>query len=69
MENAKKITLQQVGKYCTSHLCHKCPIKKWNDESGLHNDCMESLRFPEVADLMLKEIRGTHVADMGKEEE
>lgn len=54
---AKKITIQQVGEYCTNTLCKNCPIKKWNDESGLHNGCMESLRFLEVAEIMEKEIK------------
>lgn len=64
-KNTKKLTLQQVGCYCSNTLCNKCPVKKWNDESGLHNDCMESLRFPEVAEIILKEIKGVHIGEYG----
>lgn len=53
----KQFTIQQIGEFCTSTNCKKCPIRKWNEESGLHNDCMESLRFPEVAKIMLEQIR------------
>lgn len=60
---AKKITIQQIGEFCTNTLCKKCPIKKWNDESGLHNKCMESLRFPEVAEIMEKEIKYMRVRE------
>lgn len=60
---AKKITIQQIGEFCTNTLCKKCPVKKWNNESGLHNGCMESLRFPEVAEIMAKEIKYMRVRE------
>ena len=53
----KELTVRQIGEFCTNTLCNKCPIRKWNEESGLHNDCMESLRFPEVAAIILNEIK------------
>ena len=53
----KQLTIQQIGEFCTSTLCKNCPIQKWNEESGLHNGCMESLRFPEVAKIMLEQIK------------
>jgi len=53
----KEITIRQIGEFCTSRRCDKCPIGKWNEESGLHNTCMESLRFPEVSKIMLEEIK------------
>lgn len=59
----KELTIRQIGEWCTNTHCHKCLIKKWNDESGLHNDCMESLRLPQVAEIMLKQIKGTRVFD------
>lgn len=55
--SSKELTIRQIGEFCTSTLCKKCPIAKWNEESGLHNDCMESLRLPDVAKIMLKEIK------------
>lgn len=59
----KELTIRQIGEFCTNTLCKKCPIKKWNEESGLHNGCMESLRFPPVAEIMLKQIKGKKVYD------
>lgn len=53
----KELTIRQIGEFCTNTLCKKCPIKKWNEESGLHNDCMESLRFSEVSKMMLEQIK------------
>ena len=32
-------------------------MRRESEESGLHNGCMESLRLPEVAMIMLKEIK------------
>ena len=57
----KELTVRQIGEYCTNTLCNKCPINKWNEESGLHNGCMESLRFHEVAEIMLNEIRSRKI--------
>lgn len=54
----KELTIRQIGEFCTNTLCKKCPVAKWNEESGLHNDCMESLRFPEVSRIMLEQIKG-----------
>lgn len=54
---SKELTIRQVGEFCTNTICNKCPVAKWNSESGLHNYCMESLRFPEVAEIILSEIR------------
>lgn len=61
--NAKELTIRQIGEYCTSTFCKKCPIAKWNEESGLHNGCMESLRLPEVAKIMLNEIKNKKVVE------
>ena len=55
--SSKELTIRQIGEFCTNTLCKKCPIRKWNEESGLHNGCMESLRLPEVAKIMLNEIK------------
>ena len=57
----KELTIRQIGEFCTNTLCKKCPVAKWNEESGLHNDCMESLRFPEVSRIMLEQIKGRKV--------
>ena len=53
----KELTIRQIGEFCTNTLCHKCPVQKWNEESGLHNDCMESLRLPEVSKIVLEQIK------------
>ena len=53
----KELTIRQSGEICTNTLCNKCPIARWNEESGLHNGCMESLRLPEVSRIMLNEIK------------
>ena len=55
--NYKELTIRQIGEFCTRTSCNKCPIEKWNKESGLHNDCMESLRLPEVSKIMLEQIK------------
>lgn len=39
---------------------------KWNEESGLHNGCMESLRLPEVSRIMLEQIKGRKVKRDGE---
>lgn len=57
-------TIQQLGEYCTSTICHKdCPIydSKWHNEC--HNSCMECLRFPDIAEQMADKINRikTHV--------
>ena len=57
----KELTIRQIGEFCTSTLCKECPIRKWNEESGLHNGCMESLRLPEVAKIMLNQIKGKRI--------
>lgn len=33
----KELTIRQIGEFCTNTLCNKCPIARWNEESGLHN--------------------------------
>ena len=55
--SSKELTIRQIGEFCTNTLCKKCPVRKWNEESGLHNGCMESLRLPAVAKIMLNEIK------------
>lgn len=40
----KELTIRQIGEFCTNTLCKKCPVAKWNEESGLHNGCMEKLK-------------------------
>lgn len=57
----KEITIRQIGEFCTSTNCNKCPIRKWNMESGLNNRCMESLRLPEVSKIILEEIKNKRV--------
>lgn len=57
----KELTIRQMGEFCTAILCKNCPIKKWNDESGLHNGCMESMRLPEVSELMLRLIKNRRI--------
>lgn len=44
----KELTIRQIGEFCTNTLCKKCPVAKWNEESGLHNGCMESLMSEEL---------------------
>ena len=44
----KELTIRQIGEFCTNTLCKKCPVAKWNEESNLHNRCMESLRLPKT---------------------
>lgn len=57
MLSNKEITIRQIGEFCTNTHCRKCPIQKWNEESGLYNTCMESLRLPEVSKIMLEQIK------------
>ncbi len=57
MLSNKEITIRQIGEFCTNTTCKKCPIRKWNKESGLYNGCMESLRLPEVSKIMLEQIK------------
>ena len=57
----KELTIRRIGGFCTSTHCKKCPIRKWNEESGLHNGCMESLRLPEVSEIMLNQIKGKRI--------
>lgn len=55
--NEKIKTIQQLGEYCTSTICRKdCPIydSKWRNEC--HNNCMECLRFPDIAEQMADKI-------------
>lgn len=59
--NAKELTIRQVGDFCSNTLCSHCSIKERNEKSGLHNGCMESLRLPEVSNMMLKMIKGKRV--------
>ena len=62
----KELTIRQIGEFCTNTLCKKCPVAKWNEESGLHNGCMESLRLPEVSRIMLEQIKGKKVERDGE---
>ena len=57
----KELTIRQIGEFCTNTHCKKCPIRKWNEESGLHNGYMESLRLPEVSEIMLNQIKGKRI--------
>ena len=57
----KELTIRQIGEFCASTQCKKGPIRKWNEESGLHNGCMESLRLPEVSEIMLNQIKGKRI--------
>lgn len=43
----KELTIRQIGEFCTNTLCNKCPVAKWNEESNLHNGCMESALMTE----------------------
>lgn len=62
----KEITIRQIGEFCTSTTCNKCPVGKWNMESNLHNTCMESLRLPEVSKLMLEAIKNKRISKEGE---
>ena len=48
--------LQKLGEKCTSTKCTKCPVWQFNNEGGkgdgLHNNCVESLRFRVVYEAM-----------------
>ena len=57
----KELTIRQIGEFCTCTHCKKCPRRKWYEESGLHNGCMESLRLPEVSEIMLNQIKGKRI--------
>ena len=45
--------LEKLGEKCTSNICHKsCPVWWFNENGagkGCHNNCVEALRFPNVA--------------------
>ena len=58
---SKEITIRQIGEFCTSMICQKCPVREWNRKSGLHNSCMESLRLPEVSKIILEQIKYNRV--------
>jgi hypothetical protein len=62
----KELTIRQIGEFCTNTLCKKCPVAKWDEESNLHNRCMESLRLPEVSRIMLEQIKGRKVERDGE---
>ena len=62
----KELTIRQIGEFCTNTLCKKCPVAKRNEENGLHNGCMESLRLPEVSRIMLEQIKGRKVKRDGE---
>ena len=53
----KELTIRQIGEFCANTYCSRCPVGKWNEESGLHNGCMESLRLPEVSKIVLEQIK------------
>jgi len=44
---------ERLGEKCTTTICHKtCPVHFFNEYGAgkdCHNNCMESLRFPNVA--------------------
>lgn len=62
----KELIIRQIGEFCTNTHCKKCPVAKWNEESGLHNGCMESLRLPEVSKILLEQIKGRKVEKDGR---
>lgn len=44
--------IEKLANKCTNTKCTKCPIWIFNNEgagTGLHNNCVESMRFPTVA--------------------
>lgn len=45
--------LERLGNKCTNTICHKeCPVYYFREEGagkGTGNNCVESLRFPNVA--------------------
>lgn len=54
--------LEKLGTMCTSNICHKtCPVWYFNEKGagkGCHNNCMETLRFPTVAEAVRLWLRG-----------
>lgn len=46
-------TVEKLGNKCSDSICHKaCPIWWFNNQGagvGCHNNCMETMRFPNVA--------------------
>lgn len=48
----------QLGEYCSTTKCIDCPIYKfWKITGIFKNNCMENLRFPEIAAAMDEEIK------------
>ena len=52
---SREHVLMQLGQYCTTHLCKKCPI--YEMARAQHHDCPECLRIPEIAEEVSKLIR------------
>ena len=55
-------TIEKLGNKCTDTICHKdCPVWWFNNKGagrGCHNNCMETLRFPTVAEEVGKWLKG-----------
>ena len=55
-------TIEKLGIRCTSTICHKtCPVWYFNNEGAgkdCHNNCVETLRFPTVAQAVKLWIKG-----------
>lgn len=51
--------MMQLGQYCHATRCYECPIyEAWKNSGAYSNSCMECLRFPEIAEMMDKAIKG-----------
>ena len=57
--NRRQQVMMQLGQYCNTTRCYECPIyESWKNSGAYNNNCMECLRFPEVAEKMDKAIKG-----------
>ena len=48
----------QLGRFCSVKNCDECPIyETWKNTGIFHEDCMQNLRFPDVAEKMDRAIK------------
>lgn len=57
-QKEKQHIIMQIGEYCTTTKCTKCPIYYSEYHNQLHNNCVECLRFPSIAKAMAQQIKG-----------
>lgn len=49
----------QLGQYCNTAKCYECPIyEAWKANGEFNNSCVECLRFPDIAEKMVKAMEG-----------